>query len=393
MTLKTRGNKTAVNGARILLGRIVLAYCHAKIKRYKPKHDTFIIIANHSDALDPVYVLYALKKYVRFVISDHLVDKPILNLILRKISGFIVREREKPSSEMVNNILKSIKEGVSVAICVEGTITPNGETGFFSPRTGQLIKDAGVALITFRVNGGYFHTPKWGTGLRKGPVRGSVVREYSPEELKEMTVEEINEAIRNDIYVNVFDDLKKNKNEYKGKNLAEHVERVLFMCPHCFEVGKLHSKGDYLTCDCGYKVELRADGFFYPLRKKLVFDNILDWDKWQKEQWKERVLKAGAGELIFEESGQRISTIVDRKRKSISENAVLRICQDRFEIVLNENETITIPLDTVKLVMSISIEALLIIDQERYFYIKTHKPRATSKYVAAWRYLIGKDYK
>lgn len=393
MTLKTRGNKTAVNGARFLLGRIVLAYCHAKIKRYKPKHDTFIIIANHSDALDPVYVLYALKKYVRFVISDHLVDKPILNLILRKISGFIVREREKPSSEMVNNILKSIKEGVSVAICVEGTITPNGETGFFSPRTGQLIKDAGVALITFRLNGGYFHTPKWGTGLRKGPVRGSVVREYSPEELKEMTVEEINEAIRNDIYVNVFDDLKKNKNEYKGKNLAEHVERVLFMCPHCFEVGKLHSKGDYLTCDCGYKVELRADGFFYPLRKKLVFDNILDWDKWQKEQWKERVLKAGAGELIFEESGQRISTIVDRKRKSISENAILRICQDRFEIVLNENETITIPLDTVKLVMSISIEALLIIDQERYFYIKTHKPRATSKYVAAWRYLIGKDYK
>lgn len=393
MTLKTRGNKTAVNGARILFGRIVLAYCHAKIKRYKPKHDTFILIANHSDALDPVYMLYAVKKYMRFVISDHLVNKPILNLILRKISGFIVREREKPSSAMVDAIHKSIKEGVSVAICVEGTITPNGETGFFSPRTGQLIKDAGVALITFRVNGGYFHTPKWGTGLRKGPVRGSVVREYSPEELKEMTVEEINEAIRNDIYVNVFDDLKKNKNEYKGKNLAEHVERVLFMCPHCFEVGKLHSKGDYLTCDCGYKVELRADGFFYQIQKPLVFDNILDWDKWQKEQWKERVLKAGAGELIFEEGGQRISTIIDRKRKSISENATLRIYQDRFEIQLNENDNIVIPLDTVKLVMSISIEALLIIDQERYFYIKTHKPRATSKYVAAYRYLIGKDYK
>lgn len=393
MTLKTRGNKTAVNGARLLLGRVVLAYCHAKIKRYKPKHDTFIIIANHSDALDPVYVLYALKKYVRFVISDHLVDKPILNLILRKISGFIVREREKPSSEMVNNILNSIKEGVSVAICVEGTITPNGETGFFSPRTGQLIKDAGVALITFKVNGGYFHTPKWGTGLRKGPVRGGVVREYSPQELKEMTVEEINEVIRNDIYVNVFDDLKENKHQYKGKNLAEHVERILYMCPHCFEVGKLHSKGDFLTCDCGYVTELRADGFFHQVHKPLVFDNILDWDKWQKEQWKERVLKAGAGELIFEEGGQRIATIVDRKRKSISENATLRICQDRFEIQLNENENVIIPLDTIKLVMSISIEALLIIDQDRYYYIKTHKPRATSKYVAAWRYLIGKDYK
>ena len=393
MTFKTRSNKTAVNGARILLGRAVLAYCHAKIKRYKPKHDTFILIANHSDALDPVYMLYAVKKYVRFVISDHLVDKPILNFILRKVSGFIVREREKPSSAMVDDIIKSTREGVSVGICVEGTITPNGETGFFSPRTGQLIKDSGVALITFRLTGGYFHTPKWGTGLRKGPVHGSVVREYSPEELKEMTVEEINEAIRSDIYVNVFDDLKKNKNRYHGKNLAEHVERVLFMCPHCQKVGTLHSKGDFLTCDCGYNVELRADGFFHPIQKELIFDNILDWDKWQKVEWKKRVLAAGPGELIFEEGGQRIATIVDRKRKSISENAHLKLYQDRFEIELNEDETIKIPLESIKLVMSISIEALLIIDQERYFYIKTHKPRATSKYVAGYRYLIGKDYK
>ena len=393
MTFKTRSNKTAVNGARILFGRIVLAYCHAKIKRYKPKHDTFILIANHSDALDPVYMISAVKKYVRFVISDHLVDKPILNFILRKVSGFIVRDREKPSSAMVEDIIKSTKEGVSVGICVEGTITPNGETGFFSPRTGQLIKDSGVALITFRLTGGYFHTPKWGTGLRKGPVRGSVVREYSPAELQEMTVEEINEAIKNDIYVNAFEDLKKSRHQYKGKNLAEHVERVLFMCPHCKKVGTLHSQGDFLTCDCGYKVELRADGFFYPIQKKLIFDNILEWDKWQKEEWKTRVLSAGKGELIFEEGGQRIATIVDKKRKSISENADLKLYQDRFEIVLNENETITIPLEKIKLVMSISIEALLIIDNERYFYIRTHKPRATSKYVAGWRYLIGKDYK
>ena len=393
MSFKNTGNKTAVNLARFLLGRAVLKYCHAKIERYKPKNDTFILIANHSDALDPVYTLYAVKKYVRYVISDHLVDKPILNLILRKISGFIVRDREKPSSDMVKNILDSVKQGISVGICVEGTITPNGETGFFSPRTGQLVKDSGVALITFKLTGGYFHTPKWGTGLRKGPVRGGVVREYSPEELQKMTVEEINEAIKNDIYVNAFEDQKRLKNKYKGKNLAEHVERVLYMCPHCLEVGKLHSKGDFLTCDCGYKVELRSDGFFYPIQKKLIFDNILEWDKWQNRIWKERVLSAKQNELIFQEGGQRIATIRKGKRYSLSENALFQLYQNKFEIHLNEDETITIPISNIKLVMSISIEALLIITPETYYYIRTHKPRATSKYVAAWRYLIGKDYK
>lgn len=392
MSFQTRSNKTIINSIRILFGSIMMAYCHAKIKRYEPKHDTFILISNHSDALDPFYMLYAVKKYVRFVISDHLVENPIVDFLLRRICGFIVRYREKPSSVMIEDIIKSTKEGVSVGICVEGTITPNGETGFFSPRTGQLIKDAGVALITFKVTGGYFHTPKWGTGLRKGPVHGKVMKEYSPAELQEMTVEEINDAIRNDIYVNVFEDQKKLKNEYHCKNHAEYVERVLYMCPHCLEVGNLHSKGNFLTCDCGYKVELRPDGFFYPVQKDLVFDNILDWDKWQKGRWKERVLKAENGELIFQEGGQRIATIVNKKRKSISENAVLKLYQDRFEIVLSDAETITIPMKDIKLVRSISIEALIIIDKNTYYYIKTHKPRAPSKYVAGWRFLIGKDY-
>lgn len=390
---KTALNKSAVNTTRFLLGKIVLMYCHANIERYKPKHDAFILVANHSDALDVVYTLCSLKKYVRFVISDHLVnDKPIVNLILKKISGFIVRDRDKPSSVMIEDVIKSTKDGVSVGICVEGAITPNGETGFFSHRTGQLIKDSGVALITFKMTGGYFHTPKWGTGLRKGPVHGGVVREYSPEELQKMTVEEINEAIRKDIYVNAFDDQKRLGNKYTGKNLAEHVERVLFMCPHCMKVGTLHSSGDFLTCDCGYKVELRSDGFFYPVKKELIFDNILEWDKWQKETWKSYVLSVKSGDLVFEESGQRVATVVKRKRKSLSENATLKLYTDKFELVLNENETITIPLESIKLVLSVSVEALLIIDQNNYYYIRTHKPRATSKYVAAWRYLIGKDF-
>ena len=60
--------------------------------------------------------------------------------------------------------------------------------------------------------------------------------------------------------------------------------------------------------------------------------------------------------------------------------------------MLSDAETITIPMKDIKLVRSISIEALIIIDQNTYYYIKTHKPRAPSTYVAGWRFLTGKDY-
>lgn len=393
MKLKTLFNKTILNFARVIGFRIVLLIAHAKVKRYKPKNKNFIVISNHSDALDPIYILCSLKKYVRFVMGDHVAFNPIVKFLLKDCCGWIVKGRDNPSSVLTNEMMESAKEGVPLGLYAEGAITPNGETGFFSPRTGQLVKDLGVALITYRVKGGFFHTPKWGTGLRKGTVHGKVVREYSPEELQEMTAEEINEAIKRDIYVNAFEEQRKRLRYYKGKNLAEHIERILFVCPHCNEVGTLHSKGNYLTCDCGYKVEFGQDGFFHQCEKTLLFDNVLDWDKWQKPVWENEVLNTPDGELIFEEKEQEIYTLVKRKKVGLSDNATIRLYKDRFELILNEKETMTLPLDSLKLVLNVSAQSVMFVDDEHFLYVKSKNPSASAKYVAAWRYLIGKDYK
>lgn len=393
MKLKTFFNKVSLNTAGFFGFWIVLLIAHAKVKRYRPKHKNFIVISNHSDALDPIYILCSLKKYVRFVMGDHVIFDPWVKFFLKTMCGWIVKGRDNPPSVLIDEMMASAKEGVPLGLYAEGTITPNGETGFFSPRTGQLVKDLGVALITYRVKGGFFHTPRWGTGLRKGRVHGKVVNEYSPEQLKEMTAEEINEAIKRDIYVNAFEEQRKRLRYYKGKNLAEHIERILFICPHCEKVGTLHSKGNYLTCDCGYQVEFGQDGFFHESQKELVFDNVLDWDKWQKPIWKEMVLKAGDGELIFEETEQPVYTLVKRKKVELSDNATLRLYKDRFEIVLNENEIVILPIDKLKLVLNVSVESVMFFDGERFLYVKSKNPRAAAKYVAAWRYLIGKDYK
>ncbi len=393
MKLKTIINKISLNTVGFLGFWVVLLIAHAKVKRYRPKHKNFIVISNHSDALDPIYILCSLKKYVRFVMGDHVIFDPWVKFFLKTMCGWIVKGRDNPPSVLIDEMMASAKEGVPLGLYAEGTITPNGETGFFSPRTGQLVKDLGVALITYRVKGGFFHTPRWGTGLRKGRVHGKVVNEYSPEQLAQMTAEEINEAIKRDIYVNAFEEQRKRLRYYKGKNLAEHIERILFICPHCEKVGTLHSKGNYLTCDCGYQVEFGQDGFFHESQKELVFDNVLDWDKWQKPLWKEMVLNAGDGELIFEENEQPVYTLVKRKKVEMADNATLRLYKDRFEIVLNEKETILLPIEKLKLVLNVSVESVMFFDGEQFLYVKSKNPRAAAKYVAAWRYLIGKDYK
>ncbi|MBQ5592784.1 MAG: 1-acyl-sn-glycerol-3-phosphate acyltransferase [Clostridia bacterium] len=393
MNYKYRLRSFAVNSIRRMFGWIALKYCHAKIEPYKPKHKAFIVIGNHADGMDPGYELIAFRRYIRFVISDHLARSKFTDIVLEKLGGVIVKHRELPTSELNKQVIASIKQGIPVSIYAEGAMTPNGETGFFSPRTGKLVKDSGGALITFKLTGGYMHAPKWARKIRRGPVHGKVVREYSPEELARMSVEEVNEAIARDIYHNDYEFQKKQKKEYKGKRLAECVERILYMCPECKAVGGLHSSGNYLTCDhCGYKVEMKFDGFFHDTGTGLHFGTILDWDKWQKNEWKQRVLNS-PDELVFEEEHQIVSTIIKHRKKPLSDDATIKLYKDRFEVVLGENSSITLMHKDIKLVLNVSIEALIIVSPDYYLYIQSQKPRAAAKYVAAWRYLIGKEYK
>lgn len=371
----------------------MLLIVNAKLKKYKPKTKNFILIANHSDGLDPIYITCSLKRYVRFVAGDHTIINPFEKIIYKDLLGWIIKGRDNPTSVLFNDMKASADEGVPTGIFVEGAITPNGETGYFSPRTGQFIKDLGVSLITYRIKGGFFHTPRWGTGLRRGPIRGKVMGEYSAEELSRMTGEEVNEIIKKDIYVNAFEEQRKKPRIYKGKNLAEHIERVLYICPHCEKVGTMYSKGNYFTCDCGYQVEFGSDGFFHPSQKELVFDNVLDWDKWQKPIWKKKILESAENGLIFQEKDQIVYTMIKGKRVELSDDAHIRLYKDKFELYLNPKQTIVMPIEKLKLVINVSVQSLMFIDDEHFLYVKSKIPTATAKYVAAWRYLVGKEYK
>lgn len=393
MKFRTLINKLCNFLVRIIGFRIVLLVVKAKVKKYKPKSKNFIVIANHSDGLDPIYITCSLRKYVRFVAGDHTIINPLEKFIYKTLLGWIVKYRDDPASVLLKDMKASAEEGVPTGLFVEGAITPNGETGFFSPRTGDFVKNLGVSLITYRIKGGFFHTPRWGTGLRHGPIRGKVMGEYSAEELSRMTGEEVNEIIKRDIYVNAFEEQRKKPIVYKGKNLAEHVERVLYVCPYCEQVGTLHSKGDYLTCDCGYQVEFGKDGFFHPSQNDIVFDNVLDWDKWQRHIWKQEVLTAPEKSLIYEEKNQILCTMIRGKRVKLSDDASIHLYKDRFELRLNSNQAFVMPMEKLKTVINVSVQSLMFIDDEHFLYLKSKEPTSMAKYVAAWRYLIGKDYK
>ena len=379
---------TAIN----LLKKKVITGNNVHLDYHKPKHKTFILICNHTEALDPGYEMAALKRYVRFVSSDHVLRMNV-GWVFTKIGGVIIKYRDKPSEIINEDIKRNLRAGIPVGLHAEGAMTANGQTGFISEHTGRLVKESGAALVTYKFVGGYLRKPRWATTPRKGPIMGHFVNEYSPEELAELSVEEVTEIIRRDTYVNAYEEQRKNPYDYSGENLAECVERILYVCPECKKVGTLHSKGNNLICDCGYEVEMKSDGFFHDTGKGLHYDNVLDWDLWQRDIWKDMLLSADENTVIFSEEGQKVKKVDAENEEILTEDGVLNLYKDRIEIITGEDkEPVVMEMSKITNVSIANKDTVFLVDDKIFLDIGSKTPRSPSKYVAAWRYLTDRPY-
>ncbi|MBQ7295518.1 MAG: 1-acyl-sn-glycerol-3-phosphate acyltransferase [Clostridia bacterium] len=387
-----RFNATVTMTLINLLKKKVINDNNVHLEYRKPEHKTFILISNHTEAFDPGYEMAAMKRYIRYVSSDHVLRMKV-SWLFTKIGGVIIKYRDKPSEIINEDIKRNLRAGIPVGLHAEGAMTTNGQTGFISEHTGQLVKDAGVALVTYKFVGGYLRKPRWANSPRKGPITGHFVNEYSAEELSGLTVKEITEIIRRDTYVNAYEEQRKNPQDYSGENLAECVERILYVCPECKKVATLHSHGNNLKCDCGYEVEMKSDGFFHDIGKGLHFDNVLDWDLWQRDVWKEMLLTAKDGEVIVSEGGQIVKTVDGENEEILTENGTLNLYKDKFEIITSEGkEPITMEMSEIKQVSLANKDTVLLVDDKIFLDLGSQVPRSPSKYIAAWRYLTNRPY-
>ena len=176
------------------------------------------------------------------------------------------------------------------------------------------------------------------------------------------------------------------------RSLAEYAERLLYVCPKCHQVDTLHSKDNEFTCECGYTLTQGEDAFWHSDKNEVIFDNVLDWDKWQRKEWKNILLSADDGVILSEEE-QTVSIVINNEPHTLSEHTTINLYKDRFELVEEEN-TIVLKLDKLKRVQNASSQNLVIIDEDSTYYLLSSKrPRSSDKYVAAWYYLTGRDYK
>lgn len=294
----------------------------------RPLDGACLIVSNHCSDLDPIMLGLSVKKQCYFIASEHIFRKGLGGKLLMALQAPIARQKGTTAGDTALTAIRRIRKGYSVAVFAEGNRSYNGQTGAIIASTAKLAKASGASLVTHRFRGGYLSAPRWARHGRRGRIDGEIVGVYPPEQLKTMKPAEIADLIRRDIYENAFDTQRAHPIAYRGRHLAEHIERAMYLCPRCGKGGGLQSRGDEFFCSCGMRARYNVHGFF---EGDFPFDNILDWDKWQAERLLELVSAAG-DECLAEDEGIVLERVDDTGALTPAARGTLRVYRDRFEL-------------------------------------------------------------
>ena len=336
-----------------------------------------IVISNHVTDFDPFLVAMSFPhKMLYYVASEHIFRLPVASKVITTLLDPIARKKGDSGFGAVREILRRVKQGHSICLFAEGDCSWDGLTAPIPPATGKMVRSSGATLVTYRLEGGYFTSPRWGRGIRPGKMRGHAVGVYPPETLRRMKGSEITALIERDIFENAWERQKAEPVHYHTRHRAERLEIALFLCPACRRIGTLKGEDNTLLCSaCGSKTMMREDYSFAP---GAPFPNVAEWDRWQH-----KALRSGEfahGETLFSDPVCAFSRILEgHKTEALSGTELVQ----REDAILCGG--MRFPLRDIQNMAIVQKRLLLFTCGGGYYTVKCARGANLRKYLALWK--------
>ncbi len=243
---------------------------------------SYIVLSNHTTDFDPLLVGVSFSRPMFFVASEHIARWPVAGKLITWLFNPIYRKKGASAASTVLEILRHARKGHNVCMFAEGSRSWDGVTGPILPSTAKMVKSAGCGLVTYKITGGYFTSPRWGgASIRRGKLHGAPVRVYTPETIQTMSNEELHAAIIRDLQEDAYARQLADPQPYRSKKRAMHMERLLFICPKCGQRDTIRSAGDIFSCTACH-LHMRYDAF--GMLQGGSFTTVKELSDWQKQQ-------------------------------------------------------------------------------------------------------------
>lgn len=260
------------------------------------KNEPALILMNHSGFTD-FEIAYSLLYPRKFNTVAALETFMGLDWIMKPIGCFPTRKYIS-DLQLIRDIKHCLKENKSsVLMFPEAVYTLDGTCVTLPATLAKFVKMLGVPLCMLETNGVYLHVPAYGyVQNRDVPIHAELRYVLSVEQIKEMSVEEIQAVIDREFSFDDWRWQKENNIVIDEDFRADGLHKILYKCPHCQKEGKMHGEGIHLTCtECGKKWELTELGYLKALEGETYFDHVPDWYRWERECVRKEIIEGTYG--------------------------------------------------------------------------------------------------
>lgn len=266
----------------------------------------FLLLADHSNALDP-WVLGALsRRPIRFMANLEGVSP--LKAAFADLVGAYGRRKGSADLGALKRTIALAEGGDSIGIFPEGDRSWDGASMPLRPGSGRLAKRLGLPLVLARQSGNYLSMPRWASTPRRGRWTVELLT-FGADEVARYSSDVLECIIGSFLAKDEIREAQREGRDFSGSGLAEGVERLLWQCPVC---GKhedsegrgtpIRGAGDEISCGrCGSRwrldANLRVRALNAPHSIHLApIADLKDWCDWQREGLEGVLIGGAAGD-------------------------------------------------------------------------------------------------
>ncbi|MET3683910.1 1-acyl-sn-glycerol-3-phosphate acyltransferase [Alkalibacillus flavidus] len=239
----------------------------------------YLVVSNHVNNWDPLILNSYVKEPMCFIAGEPLFRNPLLRRIL-DYTGAIRKTKFYNDTKTIRSVIKAKQHGRVICIFPEGNRNWDGQTEPLTYSTSKLIKKLQIPVVTATIKGGHLSHPRWAEHHRKGQIDIEYKQLWDADDIRKNSVESIHKGISKALNHDEAKWQASKQYSYKGNNLAEYLERLLFMCPSCHSIGHLTSDRHQFICEqCRYTEKYTEYGTFSPATH---FRTPAEWNAWQQ---------------------------------------------------------------------------------------------------------------
>ncbi len=278
------------------------------------KKGPFVVIANHEAALDFVNLIGATSRPMSFVISKSFFSTLPIQGFLKKLA-LIPKQQFQTSSDDLKKMKRVIDAGHPVVIYPAGLMCEDGLSTPIPGATYKFLKWLNADVYVARTCGSYFVMPKWSKKLRPGKTTMDIYQLFTKEDLRTLTIEQIQEKTDGALLYDAYADQEKMRVKYRGNRDLRGLENVLYQCPQCgaeFSITATQ-EGEIFCSNCSFHQVADEYGFFKKTHGSDVeIPYVSQWSRWIHDQLIE---KMAAGEGLTFSAKTKICMVDDRRHK------------------------------------------------------------------------------